>query len=93
MAERPRRGTNLPGKDARIDSGTAHSARVCNYWLGGKDNFPAGREAAERVLAVSPGLRFRADGIHAARRKPRGRFGLGSRPTSTTSRAIGLVRA
>ena len=93
MTERPRRGTNLPGKVARIDSGTAHSARVYNYWLDGKDNFPANREAEERVLAVSPGLRLQADGIHAARRKPRGRFGLGSRPTSTTSRAIGLVRA
>ena len=38
----------------------AHPARVYDYWLGGKDNFAADREAAERVLAAAPGLRFRA---------------------------------
>jgi hypothetical protein len=32
---------------------------VYDYWLGGKDNFAADREAAERVLAAAPGLRFR----------------------------------
>ena len=37
----------------------AHPARVYDYWLGGKDNFAADREAAERVLAVAPGLRYR----------------------------------
>ena len=37
----------------------AHPARVYDYWLGGKDNFAADREAAERVLAVAPGLRCR----------------------------------
>jgi S-adenosyl methyltransferase len=42
----------------RIDTSVAHSARVYNYWLGGKDNFAADREAAERALAAMPGLRF-----------------------------------
>ena len=42
-----------------FDTSVAHSARVYDYWLGGTDNFPADREAAERVLAVTPGLRFR----------------------------------
>jgi hypothetical protein len=42
----------------RFDTSVAHSARVYNYWLGGKDNFAADREAAERALAVLPGLRF-----------------------------------
>src|SRR5580693_4059018 len=42
-----------------IDTSVAHPARVYDYWLGGKDNFAADREAAERVLAVAPGLRFR----------------------------------
>jgi hypothetical protein len=32
-------------------------ARVYNYWLGGKDNFPADREEAERLLAIYPPLR------------------------------------
>jgi hypothetical protein len=42
-----------------IDTTIAHPARVYDYWLGGKDNYYADREAAERVLAVTPGLRFR----------------------------------
>src|SRR6266581_7365903 len=51
----------FPGskRPAEIDTTVAHPARVYDYWLGGKDNFAADREAAERVLAVSPGLRFR----------------------------------
>jgi hypothetical protein len=47
------------GKPLRFDTSVAHPARVYDYWLGGKDNFAADREAAERVLAVTPGLRFR----------------------------------
>ena len=43
----------------QIDTPVAHPARVYDYWLGGKDNFAADREAAERVLAVTPGLRYR----------------------------------
>ena len=55
MTDRPRRGTH-PGKPSRIDTSTAHSARIYNYWLGGKDNFPADREAAEAAMAASPGI-------------------------------------
>ncbi len=47
------------GPATEIDTSVAHPARVYDYWLGGKDNFAADREAAERVLAASPGLRFR----------------------------------
>src|SRR5271154_922953 len=43
---------NGPGLDTRH----AHSARVYNYWLGGKDNFAADREAAEQAIAVNPGI-------------------------------------
>ncbi|MBF9071832.1 SAM-dependent methyltransferase [Streptacidiphilus sp. NEAU-YB345] len=47
-----------------------HSARVYNYWLGGKDNFPADREVAERVAAAWPGVRTSArenrDFLHRA---------------------------
>src|SRR6266478_5103861 len=42
-----------------LDTSVAHPARVYDYWLGGTDNFAADREAAERVLAVAPGLRYR----------------------------------
>ncbi|HEX6858043.1 MAG TPA: SAM-dependent methyltransferase [Streptosporangiaceae bacterium] len=48
-----------PAVDLAIDTSVAHPARVYDYWLGGKDNFAADREAAESVLAVSPGLRWR----------------------------------
>ena len=48
-----------PGRTAGIDTTVAHPARVYDYWLGGTDNFAADREAAERVLAVTPGLRVR----------------------------------
>src|SRR5258708_33976915 len=39
----------LPGQEPgpEFDTGHAHSARACNYWLGGKDNHPDDQEAAE----------------------------------------------
>jgi hypothetical protein len=37
-----------------IDTTVAHPARVYDYWLGGKDNFRADREAAEQVIALRP---------------------------------------
>ena len=52
-------GPEGPAPDLAIDTSVAHPARVYDYWLGGKDNFAADREAAERVLAVTPGLRWR----------------------------------
>ena len=52
-SEPPRRGA------VDLHTDVPHPARVYDYWLGGKDNFAADREAAERVLAVAPGLRFR----------------------------------
>ena len=39
-----------------FDPGVPNPARMWNYWLGGKDNFAADREAAERVLQVMPSL-------------------------------------
>jgi hypothetical protein len=52
-----------------FDTSVAHPARVYDYWLGGKDNFAADREAAERVLAVTPELpmRVRANRAFLAR--------------------------
>ena len=37
-----------------------HPARMYDYYLGGKDNFPADRAAAEKVLALSPLVRISA---------------------------------
>jgi hypothetical protein len=39
-----------------INTGIAHIARVYDYWLGGKDNYAADREAAEEVIAAFPGI-------------------------------------
>ena len=41
-----------------IDTSVAHSARVYDYWLGGKDNFAVDREAAEEVLRARPAIRL-----------------------------------
>jgi hypothetical protein len=39
-----------------LNTEVAHSARLWNYLLGGKDNFAADREAAEYALALMPEL-------------------------------------
>ncbi|HYB88743.1 MAG TPA: SAM-dependent methyltransferase [Streptosporangiaceae bacterium] len=39
-----------------FDTSVAHIARVYNYWLGGKDNFAADRELAERFIAADPAV-------------------------------------
>src|SRR5450432_1309809 len=46
--------TGGEGTTSQLDTSEAHSARVWNYLLGGKDNFAADRESAENVLAVMP---------------------------------------
>ena len=38
----------------RINTGAPNPARIYDYFLGGKDNFPADREIAEEVLAIAP---------------------------------------
>ncbi|HZD73599.1 MAG TPA: SAM-dependent methyltransferase [Actinomycetota bacterium] len=37
-----------------IDSSTPNVARIYDYMLGGKDNFPVDRDAAQRILAAYP---------------------------------------
>jgi S-adenosyl methyltransferase len=44
------------GSKPRMDTGVAHSARVHDYWLGGKDNFAADRAAGDAVMAAYPGI-------------------------------------
>jgi O-methyltransferase involved in polyketide biosynthesis len=45
------------GEPATLDFGVPNPARMYDYYLGGKDNFPADREAAERVIAAYPQTR------------------------------------
>jgi len=47
-------GRELPGFDVKVPS----SARVWNYWVGGKDHFAADREAGEQILEAMPTLRM-----------------------------------
>ncbi len=39
-----------------FDTTVAHSARVHDYWLGGKDHFAADRAAGDAVIAAYPGI-------------------------------------
>jgi O-methyltransferase involved in polyketide biosynthesis len=45
-------GGTLPGLDISV----ANAARMWNYWIGGKDNFRADREAGDHVRAAMPQL-------------------------------------
>ncbi len=47
-----------------IDTAVPHSARIWNYWLGGKDNYEVDRIAGDRFRAVFPGI---VDGARGAR--------------------------
>ena len=50
-------GETSPAQERRaIDTTVAHSARVHDYWLGGKDNFAADREAGDAVMEAYPGI-------------------------------------
>jgi hypothetical protein len=39
-----------------IDTSVPHSARIWNYWLGGKDNYAVDREAGDQFSAIYPGI-------------------------------------
>ena len=45
---------------ASIDTSTPHSARIYDYYLGGKDNYEVDREAANRVAEVVPTIKYAA---------------------------------
>ncbi|QBI56441.1 SAM-dependent methyltransferase [Streptomonospora litoralis] len=54
----------VPAPETTLDTSVPHSARVWNYWLGGKDNYAADRAAGDRFLEVFPGM---AKGARASR--------------------------
>jgi O-methyltransferase involved in polyketide biosynthesis len=49
----PRR-TPVPRPPALFDPSIAHPARVYAFWLGGKDHYPADREAGREVVRLRP---------------------------------------
>ena len=54
-AQQPR--ASVPAGDRpAVDTSVAHSARVHDYWLGGKDNFAADRAAGDAVMEAYPGI-------------------------------------
>jgi len=48
-----------------INTNVAHPARVYDYWLGGKDNFPADRALAEHIMQAIPTMRAMAQANRA----------------------------
>ena len=50
-------GAVLAAMTAGFDPSVPNIARVYNYWLGGKDHFPADRAEAELLLEICPRLR------------------------------------
>ncbi|MFJ2766844.1 SAM-dependent methyltransferase [Streptomyces sp. NPDC087300] len=44
------------GDLGRIDTSRAHTARIWNYWLGGKDNYPVDEAAGEQIRRLHPGI-------------------------------------
>ncbi|WP_395570539.1 SAM-dependent methyltransferase [Streptomyces sp. BK79] len=45
-----------PAAHQKIDTSVPHSARIWNYWLGGKDNYPVDEDAGDAYTAVFPGI-------------------------------------
>ncbi|MGW5335678.1 SAM-dependent methyltransferase [Streptomyces bauhiniae] len=41
---------------ARINTGRPHTARIWNYWLGGKDNYEVDRAAGDQIRRLHPGI-------------------------------------
>ncbi|GAA3342584.1 SAM-dependent methyltransferase [Amorphoplanes nipponensis] len=41
---------------ASLNTSVPHSARVWNYWLGGKDNFPADRALGDQIVQFFPDI-------------------------------------
>jgi len=56
--------------DIGLNTSVPHSARVWNYWLGGKDNFAVDRAVGDQVRQVFPGIvdaaRFSRAFLHRA---------------------------
>src|SRR5438270_3471344 len=53
------RRCNMTGSSTprpKIDTTAPHSARIWNYWLGGKDHYPVDREVGDQFAAIFPDI-------------------------------------
>ncbi|WP_129305159.1 SAM-dependent methyltransferase [Streptomyces sp. L2] len=41
---------------ARVNTSQPHTARIWNYWLGGKDNYEVDRAAGDQIRGLHPGI-------------------------------------
>ncbi|MEU5025953.1 SAM-dependent methyltransferase [Streptomyces milbemycinicus] len=56
-------GSSTPGRQAalgKIDTSVPHSARIWNYWMGGKDNYEVDRVAGDQYREVAPTIEVMA---------------------------------
>ena len=47
-------GPPVSNQSPKIDTTIAHTARIWNYWLGGKDNYPVDREVGDQIRRLHP---------------------------------------
>jgi S-adenosyl methyltransferase len=63
--------SSVPGfqSSAEIDTTVSHSARIWDYWLGGKENYPVDRELGDQIAQVLPDIveQARADRLFLGR--------------------------
>jgi len=48
--------SSAPGQPPSIETSVPQSARIWNYWLGGKDNYPVDRAAGDQYREAFPGI-------------------------------------
>jgi hypothetical protein len=60
-------GTYETAKPVKIDTSRPHSARMYDYYLGGKDNYAVDREAAEEAMRSWTSVRTAVREAYSAR--------------------------
>ncbi|MFD9637676.1 SAM-dependent methyltransferase [Streptomyces violascens] len=56
MTENPTPSSTPDHVRDRINTAQPHTARIWNYWLGGKDNYPVDREVGDQIRSLHPGI-------------------------------------
>ncbi|GLW66349.1 hypothetical protein Arub01_45930 [Actinomadura rubrobrunea] len=56
MADDVRSARESDPASPKIDTSVPHSARIWDYWLGGKENYPVDREAGDMVRRLLPDI-------------------------------------